>query len=92
MSAGPRRIEVVIDELILHGFGHQHSHAIAAGLRTELAVALANWRPGASTDIDRLDTGSIRHHGGVPPDAFGQTVARHVARALPTGAAPKGPR
>ncbi|MUL46999.1 hypothetical protein FZI85_03490 [Mycobacterium sp. CBMA293] len=86
-----RRIEVVIDELVLHGFEPHRSQAIAAGLRTELAVALANWRPTSGADIDRVDAGAIRHDGRATPRALGETVARHVAHALPTGS-PKGPR
>lgn len=92
MSSRPRRIEVVIDELVLHGFEHRHSDAIAAGLRTELAAALADWRPAVGADIDALDTGSIRHHGPMSPRALGRTVARYVAAALPTAPAPhRGP-
>jgi hypothetical protein len=89
----PRRVEVIIDELVLHGFEQQHSQAIATGLRTELAAALTDWRPPAGADLDRLDTGSVRHHGPVAPHALGQAVARHVAHALPASPAPpKGPR
>ena len=89
MSARPRRIEVVIDELVLHGFEHQRGQAIAAGLRTGLAAALAGWSPPAGADVDHVDTGSFRHPARVAPNALGQAVARHIAQALPPSAAPR---
>jgi hypothetical protein len=79
-----RRIEVVIDELILHGIEPRHSHAVTAGLRSELAVALADWCPPVGADLDQLDTGAFRHRTGLAPDALGQAVARHIADALPS--------
>lgn len=88
MSARARRIEVVIDELILHGFEHGHGQAVAAGLRSELAAALAGWRPPADADVDHLDTGSFRHPNQLAPNAIGQAVARHVAQVLPASPVP----
>lgn len=88
MSVRPRRIEVVIDELILHGFEHGHGQAIAAGLRSELAAALAGWRPPAGADVDHVDTGAFRHQRPVAPHALGRAVARHVAQALPASPVP----
>jgi len=89
----PRRIEVIIDEVVLHGFEQHHSQAIATGLRTELATALAGWRPAAGADIDRLDSGSVRHPAAVAPHALGQAVGRHIAHVLPASPTPpKGPR
>jgi hypothetical protein len=84
MSFPSRRIEVVIDELILHGIDPRHGHAVAAGLRSELAVALADWRPPARADLDQLDTGAFGHRSLLAPNALGQAVARHIAHALPS--------
>jgi hypothetical protein len=91
MTARPRPIVVIIDEMVLHGFQQRHAPGIATALRTELATSLAGWHPGAGTSIDHIDAGSFIHPGADTPEAVGQAVARHVRHALPGRPMP-GPR
>jgi hypothetical protein len=88
MTAPPRPIVVVIDELVLHGFEQRHGPGIATALRTELATSLVGWQPGGHTSIDHLDAGSFTHPGADAPDAVGRAVARHIRHALPNRPAP----
>jgi len=85
--SGGLRIEVAIDELVLHGFDPRHRAQIAEAVATELAASIQGWRPRAGLTAARLDGGSFDVPGGAPPAAVGRSVARQVRQVLP-GAAP----
>lgn len=88
MTARPRPLVVVIDEMVLHGFEHRHGERIAAALRTELAASLAGWHPGAGASIEHIDAGAFIHPAPIAPDTLGRAVAHHVRNALPGGPVP----
>ena len=85
MSARPGRIEVVIDELVLHGFEARQRDGIAAALRAELAAALEGWTLAAGTSVDRLEAGSFVMPDAAPPAMVGQGVARQIRQVLDAG-------
>jgi hypothetical protein len=85
MSDRPRRIEVTIDELVLHGFEPRHRERIAEAVRSELAEALAGWNPTTGADDAHLDGGSFSVPADASPAAVGRGVARQVAQRLPGG-------
>jgi hypothetical protein len=88
MTSRPRPIEVVIDEMTLHGFEHRHGERIASAFRGELAAALTGWQPGGPRGIDRIDAGSFVQPRPTVPEAVGKAVARHVRHALDSGRMP----
>jgi hypothetical protein len=85
MSAPPRRIEVAIDELVLHGFDRSQRDGIAAAVRAELAAALEGWGLAAGISADRLEAGSFTLPAAAPPAAVGRGVARQIRQVLDTG-------
>ena len=87
MNARPGRIEVVIDELVLHGFEARQRDEIAAALRAELAAALEGWTPAAGSSADRLEAGSFALPDAASPALVGQRAARQIGQALDAGAA-----
>ncbi len=85
MSARPRRIEVAIDELVLHGFDRSQRDGIAAAVRAELAAALEGWGPAAGISAGRLEAGSFTLPAAAPPAAVGRGVARQIRQVLDAG-------
>lgn len=80
MDVTPRRIEVEIDELVLHGLPAAQRHAIGDAVVRELERLLAV-RPvtsDAPSHVDRMDGGSIR----TGRNADARTTGRHIARAV----------
>jgi hypothetical protein len=90
MNPPARRIQVVIDELVLHSVDPHHGHTVAEALRAELAATLGAWRPPAGAHLDHVDAGAVPHPGPGAPRALGQAVARHITAALPQDPAPGG--
>jgi hypothetical protein len=88
----PARIEVEIDELTLGGFGPVDRRGIAEAVSAQLAASLADWSPGASAEIERLDAGSFAIPAAARPAAVGRAVALQVRRALDADARPTAPR
>ena len=82
MSSPARRIEVVIDELVLHGFDPRHGERIADAVRVELAAALEGWSPAAADGAARIDAGSFTVPAGAPPAVVGRGTARQVGQIL----------
>jgi hypothetical protein len=82
MSPRPRRLEVAIDELVLHGFDPRQRGAIAAALRTELAAALQGWSLAAGTRVTHLEAGSFTMPAAAPPGVVGRGVARQISQLL----------
>lgn len=80
MDVTPRRIEVEIDELVLHGLPAAQRHAIGDAVVRELERLLAG-RPvahAAAAHVDRVDGGTIR----TGRNADAGTTGRHIARAV----------
>ncbi len=90
MSARPRRIEVAIDELILHGFDVRHRQGIAEAVQAELAAVLQGWSPTAGASADRLEAGSFAVPAAAPPAAVGRGVARQIGQAVQAAVTPEG--
>lgn len=86
MSARPRRIEVAIDELVLHGFDASHRQGIAEAVQAELAALLQGWSPTAGASADRLEAGSFAVTVAAPPAAVGRGVARQIGQAVQAAA------
>ena len=79
------KVELVIDELVLHGFDPRHRHAIGdavASALTRLAQAhareLSRHRP---MDVARLDAGAFETQAPTPTSA-GAGIANSVFTAL----------
>jgi hypothetical protein len=75
------RIELVIDELVLHGLDPRHRHAIGDAVQRELARQLASraiehsW---TAMSADAIDAGSLRLAAGLSPALVGQRIAQSV--------------
>jgi hypothetical protein len=75
----PSRVEVTIDELILHGFARGDRHAIAEALQAELVRLLgeqgvpAAFAQGGQTD--RVNTGNVEIAPGAAPQSIGVQIA-----------------
>jgi len=82
MSAQRGQIEVIIDELILDGFGPRYRDEVAAAVQKELADRLDGWRPVTGSAADHIDGGAFVVAPTATPDEIGREVAGHVARAL----------
>jgi hypothetical protein len=78
----PTRVEVTIDELVLHGFAPVDRYAIAEALEQELTRLLsAQGVPASfaqSGEAERLDGGSFT----TAPDTKGKTVGTLAAQAV----------
>ena len=81
---GVRRVEVEIQELVLHGFrgldGAAVADAVEQALRSRLAGADA--RLGQSRALDRIEAPAIRLAGGVSARALGGAVAERLHGSL----------
>jgi hypothetical protein len=93
------RIELVIDELVLHGLDPRHRHAIGDAVQRELARQLASQsveHPWTPMSADAIDAGTLRLAAGVSPALVGQRIAQSVMAAvsLPpeTSSSPSGVR
>jgi hypothetical protein len=78
-----RQVSVEIDELVLVGFERGDRETIAAGLRDELAVLLAQARPRAAVRT----RASLEYElgGDRGPEAVGRAAARSIADHLGGG-------
>jgi hypothetical protein len=82
MSSPARRIEVVIDELVLHGFDPRHRDRIADAVRAELAVALEGWSLAAGDSVTSIDAGSFTVPAAALPAVVGRAAGRQVGQIL----------
>ena len=83
-------VELIIDELVLHGFDPRERWAIADAVRSELqrAIAARGITPlQSSIDIPRLDAGTINLGA-----ARGAAAGPPLAGALHAALAPPDPR
>jgi hypothetical protein len=79
----PARVEVHIEELVLHDFPPLDRSVFAEAVQLELSVLLAS-RPleGPATHLDRIDAGRFDVAARFGPDALGAGVAGRVREAL----------
>jgi hypothetical protein len=83
----PQRIELHIDELVLHGFEHSDRHAIGEAIERELTRLLgAGSVPLQSSD--QIDAGSLTLTSGARPQRIGTKVAGKIHRSLSRGGRP----
>jgi hypothetical protein len=79
------RIELVIDELVLHGLDPRHRHAIGDAVQRELERQLASqavehaW---TAMSADAIDAGTLRLAAGPSPALVGQRIAQSVMAAV----------
>ena len=89
------RIELVIDELVLHGLDPRHRHAIGDAVQRELARQLASQageRRWTAMSADAIDAGILPLAAGLSPAVIGRRIAQSVLAAVsPRDGAPQGP-
>jgi len=84
----PTRVEVTIDELVLHGFAPGDRYAIAEALQGELARLLseqgvpAAFMQGGQTE--RIDAGKVALAPGTHANVVGAQVAQAVCGGPPS--------
>ena len=76
------RIEVEIEELVLHGFPPLDRHAVAEVVQRELAERVAMYPPHSPVSAYALDAGRFDAPPGQDAGALGAAVARQVGKAL----------
>jgi hypothetical protein len=80
------RIELQIDELVLHGLSHGDRHAIAAAMEREWSQLLM--QPGAAHLLDgqasrlHLDAGQFDTAAHARPDSIGAAAAQTIYGGL----------
>jgi hypothetical protein len=81
-----RRVVVHIDRLVLRGIRPEDRHAVADGLRTELAALLGEPQTAAGIGrigaIAHLRAGRVRVVPGAAPSAIGAGAARRIRQAI----------
>jgi hypothetical protein len=80
------RIEVNIEELVLHGFDPGDKYNIAESIERELTLLLStSGLPRAfdkMTKIDQMDIGSFELRPGLRAETIGSLIGRSVYRGL----------
>jgi len=80
------RVELHIEELVLHGFEHHQREDVAAAVEARLAELLAERGvPDAlleDADVDRIDAGTVDARRNSSPAAFGTALARTLDGAF----------
>ena len=81
-----KRVVVHIDRLVLTGFRHADRHAIAEGLREELARLFADReivsRFSQMGDASHLKLGGVTIEPGAKPRRVGEIVARGIGNEI----------
>ena len=82
----PKRVEIQIDELVLHGFGAGERFAIAEAVQQELARRFSERglpdALAAPLAIERLDAGAFQAMPGARATSTGANVARAIYEGL----------
>ena len=78
-----KKIQIHIDELVLHGFSRADAPAIGDAVREEISrlIELRGLSPGL-VDIDRIDAGEFFPAPGTRPASIGSQVGRSVYKGL----------
>ena len=82
MDVRPARVEVHIEELVLHGFPPLDRHAAAEAVQRELAALVADRPLGAPVSADTVDAGRFDAPGGWGADTLGRRVAERIREVL----------
>lgn len=78
----PSRVEVRIEELVLHGFSSLDRHAVGDAVQRELAARIAEEGSVAPLPAGVVDAGEFTAPSGLAADALGTRIAQHIAEAL----------
>lgn len=83
------RIELIIDEIVLHGFDPRHRHAIGDAVERQLSALLAE-RAGAlgeltSRAVPHDDGGHVSTPAGASPAVVGSAIADGLMSAIAGG-------
>ena len=76
------RVDVRMEELVLHGFSSLDRHAVGAAVERELAARITAEGGVAPVSAGQVDAGEFTTPAGLGPDALGSRVAERVGRAL----------
>jgi hypothetical protein len=81
------RCEVLIDEVVLHGFEPHERHALGDGLAAELARLLAadatTWTRPRAVDVERVSSPPVRlERGGAAAPALAAAVRAAIGMAV----------
>jgi hypothetical protein len=78
------RVEIVIDELVLHGYSPAERYAIGDSLSRELErlVMEQPFQPHESVDIPMLKAAPVNLPASSKPDLVGSQVAQSVYKGL----------
>ena len=87
VSGARPRVDLHIEELVLHGFAPGDRYRIAEAVQRELTVLLAQpeatrGRFQRTAKLDRLDTGAMTIPDGASTSAIGARIAGAVYRGL----------
>jgi hypothetical protein len=77
-----RRVEILIDELVLHGFAPGERYAIGESLTQELERLVAAQGVGPLADVSSLRAQTVQFAAGAKPQTVGAQVARSVHTSL----------
>lgn len=78
-----KKIEIYIDELVLHGFSRADAPAIGDAVKREISrlIELKGIYPGL-VDTDSIDAGEFFAAPGTKPGSVGSQVGRSVYKGL----------
>jgi len=82
LDVRPARVEVHIEELVLHGFPPLDRHAVGEAVQRELGALVASRPLGAPVSADTVDAGRFDAPAGWGADALGTRVAERVREAI----------
>lgn len=82
-------IELVIDEIVLHGFDPRHGDAIGDAIERQLSVLLvehaATLRGLTSRETPHRDAGTVTTQAGSAPASMGAAIAQSVMSSIAGG-------
>lgn len=81
----PARVELIIDELVLHGFAPGDRHAIGDAVQSQLQALLAEQpiAPSSNMAIDRLQLQQATVAPGTKSQGIGSEIGRAIYGGLP---------
>jgi len=85
MDMKPARIELIIDELVLHGFAPGERYAIGEAVQAHLEslFAASSVAPSRSVSIDRLAPQQMELTSGAKAETIGSGIAQAIHGGLP---------
>lgn len=83
------RIELIIDEIVLHGFDPRHRHAIGDAIERQLSALLGDHASAlgdlTSRDMPHHDAGDVTTTVGARPAATGAAIAQNLMSTIAGG-------